>query len=228
MMKPVLGTVSALALATVLSISAHAQTSDPGIEFGFMPRTMTVTLLNDGGKYVAIDLKHIAKGESCRMDEGATIARVGQGEPGMVRVRYAAGQISSGGCPFMTPYATASNLQIEGADEILSAEAGQAIAIVLHELATNAAKYGAFSAAGGHVSVRWSHKRNGNVKSWLSIRWEESGGPSVVPPTRSGFGTSIICDLIPYELGGTVELVHAPEGVRCTIEILDPKLGNSN
>jgi hypothetical protein len=47
-----------------------------------MPRTMTVTLLNDGGKYVAVDLKHIAKGESCRMDEGATIARVGQGEPG--------------------------------------------------------------------------------------------------------------------------------------------------
>jgi hypothetical protein len=69
-----------------------------------MPRTVTVTLLNDGGKYVAIDLKHIAKGESCRMDEGATIARVGQGEPGMVRVRYAAGQISSGGCPFMTTF----------------------------------------------------------------------------------------------------------------------------
>jgi PAS domain S-box-containing protein len=128
----------------------------------------------------------------------------------------------------LAPYATASNLQVEGIDEILSAEAGQAIAIVLHELATNAAKYGAFSAADGHVSVRWTHKRNGNAKSSLSIRWEESGGPSVVPPTRSGFGTSIICDLIPYELGGTVELVHAPEGVRCTIEIVDPKLGNSN
>jgi hypothetical protein len=104
MIKLVCGTVSALALAAALSVGAHAQTSDPGIEFGFMPRTMTVTLLNDGGKYVAVDLKHIAKGESCRMDEGATIARVGQGEPGMVRVRYAAGQISSGGCPFMTTF----------------------------------------------------------------------------------------------------------------------------
>jgi len=65
---------------------------------------MTVTLLNEGGKYVAIDLKHIAKGENCRMSEGATIARVGQGDRGMVRVRYAAGQVSSGGCPFMTTF----------------------------------------------------------------------------------------------------------------------------
>jgi hypothetical protein len=93
----------ALALAG-LSLPVHAQSSDAGVEFAFMPRTMTVTLLNEGGKYVAVDLKHIAKGESCRMDKDATIARVGEGDRGMVRVRYAAGQISSGGCPFMTTF----------------------------------------------------------------------------------------------------------------------------
>lgn len=95
--------LAALALAA-LSLPAHAQTSGAGIEFAFMPRTMTVTLLNEGGKYVAVDLKHIAKGESCRMDKDATIARVGEGDRGMVRVRYAAGQINSGGCPFMTTF----------------------------------------------------------------------------------------------------------------------------
>ena len=95
--------LAALALAA-LSLPAHAQTSDGGIEFAFMPRTMTVTLLNEGGKYVAVDLKHIAKGESCRMDKDATIARMGEGDRGMVRVRYAAAQISSGGCPFMTTF----------------------------------------------------------------------------------------------------------------------------
>jgi len=95
--------LAALALAA-LSLPARAQTSDAGIEFAFMPRTMTVTLLNEGGKYVAVDLKHIAKGESCRMDKDATIARMGEGDRGMVRVRYAAGQISSGGCPFMTTF----------------------------------------------------------------------------------------------------------------------------
>ncbi len=60
--------------------------------------------MNEGGKYVAIDLKHIAQGEKCRMDKDATIARVGEGAAGMVRVRYAAAQISSGGCPFLTMF----------------------------------------------------------------------------------------------------------------------------
>jgi hypothetical protein len=94
-------TIAGLALAA-LSLPALSQNADTGIEFAFMPRTMTVTLLNDGGKYVAIDLKHLAQGEACRMHKDATIARVGDGAAGTVRVRYAAGQISSGGCPFLT------------------------------------------------------------------------------------------------------------------------------
>jgi hypothetical protein len=81
-----------------------AQTTDPGVELAFLPRTMTVTLLNEGGKYVAIDLKHIAQGEKCRMDKDATIARFGPGATGTTRVRYAAAQISAGGCPFMTTF----------------------------------------------------------------------------------------------------------------------------
>ena len=128
----------------------------------------------------------------------------------------------------LAPYATGSNTQIEGPDVILSAEAGQAIAMVFHELATNAAKFGALSAAGGRVCVRWSHKRNGHAHSWLSIHWEERGGPNVVPQTRSGYGTSVIRDLIPYELGGTVDLVHAPEGVRCRLEIPAHWLSSGN
>ena len=119
----------------------------------------------------------------------------------------------------LAPYATASNTRIEGSDDVLSAEAGQAIAMVFHELATNAAKFGALSATGGHVSVSWSHRRNGHAQSWLSVRWEETGGPKVMPQTRSGYGTSVIRDLIPYELGGTVDLAHTREGVRCKLEI---------
>jgi hypothetical protein len=70
-----------------------------------MPSTMTVTLLNEGGKYVAIDLKHIPEGGTCRMDKDATIFRVGHGATeGTTRVRYAAPQISSGGCPFLTVF----------------------------------------------------------------------------------------------------------------------------
>ena len=125
MNRLILGSLGALALSA-LTLGAQAQTSDPGAEFGFLASTMSVTLLNEGGKYVAIDLKHIAQGEKCRMDKDATIARVGPGAPGMVRVRYAAAQISSGGCPFMTTfdlpeadYAQARAAFVEKKDEAL-------------------------------------------------------------------------------------------------------------
>ena len=79
--------------------------AEDNVEFAFMPETKTVTLLNEGGKYVAIDLKHIPEGGSCRMDKGATIFKVGPGKtPGTTLVGYAAPQISSGGCPFMTTF----------------------------------------------------------------------------------------------------------------------------
>jgi hypothetical protein len=97
------GSLSALALLAFAS-PLRAQGADPGVELAFMPRTMTVTLLNDGGKYVAVDLKHIPQGGSCRMDKDATIARIGPGTTGTTQVRYAAAQISAGGCPFMTTF----------------------------------------------------------------------------------------------------------------------------
>ena len=73
-----LGTLAAAALIAS-ALSAQAQATDPGVELGFMPRTTTVTLLNEGGKYVAVDLKHIPPGGTCRMDEDATIVRVSAG-----------------------------------------------------------------------------------------------------------------------------------------------------
>jgi hypothetical protein len=92
----------AFLLASAMPALAQPAT-DPGAELAFMPRTMSVTLLNEGGKYVAIDLKHIPQGGTCRMDQDATIIRVGLGATeGLTRVRYAAPQISSGGCPFLT------------------------------------------------------------------------------------------------------------------------------
>lgn len=82
-----------------------SQTTSETTELAFMPRTMTVKLLNEGGKYVAIDLKHIPQGGECRMDKDATLYRVGPGATeGSVRVRYAAPQLSSGGCPFLTVF----------------------------------------------------------------------------------------------------------------------------
>jgi two-component sensor histidine kinase len=112
----------------------------------------------------------------------------------------------------LAPYATPTNTEINGLDVTLRAEAGQALAMVLHELATNAAKYGGLSTNEGRVSVRWDRRLNGHSRSYLALEWREIGGPPVVAAGNSGYGTSTIRDLIPYEFGGTVDLVFAPEG----------------
>jgi len=91
--------------------------------------------------------------------------------------------------------------------------------MVIHELATNAAKHGALSTKKGRVSIRWDRGLNGRPRPHLALEWQEIGGPPVSAPANSGYGTSTICDLIPYEFGGTVDLVFAPEGLRCRLKL---------
>ena len=117
----------------------------------------------------------------------------------------------------LAPY-TRGNTEAGGPSITLKAEATQAVATVLHELTTNAAKYGALSNRSGRVSVRWRWQQNG-PRDRLVIEWMESGGPPVLAPSRSGYGTSIIRELIPFEFGGAVELSFATEGTRCRLEI---------
>ena len=119
----------------------------------------------------------------------------------------------------LAPYATRNNTEINGPDISLKPAAGQAMAMVLHELATNAAKYGALSTKNGRVSIRWDRHLNGHARSHLVFKWQEIGGPPVVASGKSSYGTSTIRDLIPYEFGGTVDLVLASEGVRCRLEL---------
>jgi two-component sensor histidine kinase len=115
------------------------------------------------------------------------------------------------------PYA-ADNVEIDGPSVTLKAEVAQAMAMVLHELTTNAAKYGAFSNRNGRVSLRWRRLRNGSGNR-LAIDWQEIGGPPVRAPSQTSYGTQIVRELIPFELGGTVELAFASDGVRCRMEI---------
>ena len=119
----------------------------------------------------------------------------------------------------LAPYATPANTEIDGPDVLLKSEAGQAIAMVLHELATNAAKYGALSTENGRVSIRWDQRSIGDLRSHLIFEWQEIGGPPVKAPGKPSYGTTTIRDLIPYEFGGTVDLVLAREGVRCRLEL---------
>ena len=119
----------------------------------------------------------------------------------------------------LAPYATRHNTEIEGPAVVLRAEAGQSMAMVLHELATNAAKYGALSSKRGRVLIRWHQHLNQHTPSHLVLEWREIGGPQVVAASKSGYGTYAIRELIPYEFGGTVDLSLAPAGARCRVEL---------
>ena len=119
----------------------------------------------------------------------------------------------------LAPYTTDSNMEIGGPEVTLSAEAAQTMAMVLHELVTNAAKYGALSTPSGRVAIRWRLPLNGSGSNRLVVTRQETGGPLVVPPNASSYGMHVVRELIPYELGGTVDHLLAPEGARCQMEI---------
>ena len=116
----------------------------------------------------------------------------------------------------LAPCMRDGNTLIDGPTVDVTADSVQTIAIVLHELTTNAAKYGALSNCSGRISVRWHWQPDGG--DGLVFEWCETGGPPVAP-SAPGYGTSVIRGLIPYELGGTVDYVLAAGGVRCKLEV---------
>jgi two-component sensor histidine kinase len=123
----------------------------------------------------------------------------------------------------MTTFAEAADrVQIQGEDFMLKAGAVQNLGMVLHELATNSVKYGALSVPHGTVRISWSNvvedpvpETDGESDDGVNLRlvWEESGGPTVVAPTRTGFGTTIIKRHATAAFGGTVEIDFRPGGL---------------
>ena len=96
----------------------------------------------------------------------------------------------------------AGRVRLEGPDVALDPKAFSTLALVVHEMMTNSAKYGALADSTGQVAVQWSLDQG----SRLIIEWKESGGPPVRPPARRGFGTTIIERSIPFDLNGDAEL----------------------
>ncbi|HXD43956.1 MAG TPA: response regulator [Pseudolabrys sp.] len=107
-----------------------------------------------------------------------------------------------------------ARVQIHGSPIALSPERSQNLALVLHELATNSAKYGALSAPDGRLAIRWSIEAGA-----LTLYWEESGGPAVIAPNAHGFGTKIINASIKGQVGGNVAWDWRPSGLHCMLQI---------
>jgi two-component sensor histidine kinase len=107
-----------------------------------------------------------------------------------------------------------ARVRIAGPAVMLEPSTAQTTAISLHELATNAAKYGSLSAAGGRVEISWSLTADGR----LSLRWIELGGPTAKPPTHRGFGTRIMENMI-GQLKGEVRFDWRDQGLTCEINL---------
>lgn len=105
-------------------------------------------------------------------------------------------------------------LLVEVADLTVGAELAQNLALALHELATNAVKHGALSCAAGKVALTGGSQGGG-----LVLEWREAGGPTVRPPVRHGFGTTLLSRVIAYQHQGRVDLAWRPSGLVCTMRL---------
>ena len=133
-----------------------------------------------------------------------------------VKSRWIGAELSTIAKQELTPYTqnNESRVSIDGPEVLLEPNSAQAIAVTLHELATNAAKYGALSATQGQIEVKWSHTADGR----LILLWTETGGPPVKTPTRQGFGGKVIEGMI-EQLKGQTRFDWHPEGLVCEITL---------
>ncbi len=124
----------------------------------------------------------------------------------------------------LAPYRAQDGRRIlsEGPAISVRPQVGVALMMILHELATNAMKYGALSVPAGALSVTW-HKSGEGPAERCHVRWRESGGPKVGAPSRQGFGTKLIERSTAHELGGEARMEYREEGLRC--ELIFPWAG---
>jgi len=131
-----------------------------------------------------------------------------------VETRWIGAELSTIATQELAPYSADSRVRIDGPSVLLEPNAAQAIAVALHELATNAGKYGSLSGSKGRVDLKWLHQPGGR----LFVRWTEIGGPPVQPPTHRGFGSRVMERMI-GQLKGKTDFNWRPEGLVCEITL---------
>ncbi len=115
-------------------------------------------------------------------------------------------------------YQQGENISVSAPDVMLNAHAAQAFSMVLHELTTNAVKYGALSKPGGRVSLKFDVERKDGADETLRMRWAESGGPSASEPRRRGYGLQTIEELLPFELDAQARVEFKSSGLEAEFE----------
>ncbi|HET6521234.1 MAG TPA: sensor histidine kinase, partial [Geminicoccaceae bacterium] len=139
----------------------------------------------------------------------------------LTRSNWAGAQVRDLVSEELAPYRgrDGNNITVTGGAALLKPNAALSLAMVLHELATNAGKYGALSVPSGRVEVRWHRRRDRDGAPELTLQWTESGGPEIKELPRRGFGLRFIEHSVAYELYGTVDLSFAPTGLTVTMSL---------
>ncbi|UDL89337.1 sensor histidine kinase [Mesorhizobium sp. PAMC28654] len=163
-------------------------------------------------------LGHAATIEEARQAFGSRLLNLAQAHDVLTRESWAGADLTEIILDTVKPHAGGENrFRIDGPHVKLSPGAALAVSMALHELSTNAAKYGALSRDEGHVVIVW-HLPGSGADRRLNLSWTESGGPAVVTPKSKGFGSRLIERALASELGGEVRVSYGSSGVVCTID----------
>jgi PAS domain S-box-containing protein len=115
--------------------------------------------------------------------------------------------------------ADAARIHVQGPQVRVNANSAQIIGLAIHELATNAIKHGSLAVPVGRVRVDWAVGLDQESERQLFIRWSESDGPAISPPTRSGFGQTVVRDMFVRMLGAEVQIDFSPKGLSWTANV---------
>ncbi|MBB4226644.1 PAS domain S-box protein [Rhizobium mongolense] len=163
-------------------------------------------------------LGHASTLDEARDAFGSRLINLAKAHHVLTRESWASANLAEIIADTVKPHAGGENrFHIEGPDLQLTPSAALAFAMALHELCTNAAKYGALSTDNGHVAIVWAMEGEGDERR-LILHWAENGGPKVVPPKHKGFGSRLIERALAAELNGEVRVEYPPTGVVCTID----------
>ncbi|THV16758.1 CheR family methyltransferase [Rhizobium rhizophilum] len=162
-------------------------------------------------------LSHASTVAEARGAFGARLLNLAQAHDFLTRENWDGADLVNIITDTVQPHAGGDRFRIEGEHVRLEPSASLAVSMAIHELCTNAAKYGALSTDAGHVDIVWELKGEGNDRRFI-LRWSETGGAPVNAPTRKGFGSRLIERALAMELGGTVVVEYEHSGVVCTID----------
>lgn len=170
----------------------------------------------------AVDLSNAETPQALKAVIAGRIGALARAHMLLAQARWAGADLGALIKQELAPFCSNQALQanVKGPDVQLTPGQAQAIAIVVHELATNAVKYGALSVATGRVRVIWTRAAEG-----LLLRWIERDGPATAPPQHRGFGLRAIEQIVRHQLGGDLRLEWWPDGLTCSITI--PKVASA-